>query len=202
MKNSCFEKKKKEKNVATCLDLQSGLYHPEHFQLSLDHELTRLERFERPLGLVLVCLEKSGTDSDWAELGLFIKGFLRKLDVAARLSEKKMGILLPDASLERVARLLELLGQEFEEKETLSKLSPRFGVALVRPGEGNNASPEVLLSQALENQGQAAEVVKQMLDINSPWVEADTVLIEAEKDSLFAGFCFLRQNLNLEAIDG
>jgi GGDEF domain-containing protein len=175
--------------AATCLDIVSGLYHPEHFELSLSYEFSRMERTEKPLGLVLVRLGEAAEDclKAFKVMGSFIKSALRPLDLAARLGEREVAILMPEAQRDRAVRLLLALGREFEANPLFSGAS--FGASLARPYEG--AGPADLLRRAGQNTGSAQQVAKKLLSGASPWAEIDTALIADEKDSLFDGFSVL-----------
>jgi GGDEF domain-containing protein len=170
---------------ATCLDQNSGLYHPQHFQLSLSYEFNRMERTEKPLGLIILRLCKAEV-SDFRKLAAFLKSALKPLDLAARLNDEEVAVLIPEADRDRAVRLIEVLGQEYA---TAGKLcGPRvvFGAALARPYQGGK--PDELVQKARENVGPANEVAQKVISGSSPWAEVETALAGPERDSLFNGF--------------
>jgi GGDEF domain-containing protein len=173
--------------AATCVDAVSGLYHPEHFRLTLNYEFGRMDRTEKPLGLVLVCHDPA-EPAVLKALGALLKRALRPLDLAARLGEGEVAILMPEAQRDRAVHLLIALGKELNNAE-FGGLSASFGAAIARPYQGLN--PEELLRRARENTGSASEVAQKLLSGASPWAEIDTALDIGEKESLFDGFSVL-----------
>jgi hypothetical protein len=171
--------------MATCLDRKSGLYHLQHFSLSLNYEFKRMERTEKPLGLVILRFTKP-RDDDFLRLAGFLKSVLRPLDLAANLSGGEVAILIPEADRDRAVRLLTALGQEYEPNGQLSGPEVIFGAALARPYQG--WGPDDLVLKARENTGPALEVAQKVLSGSSPWTEPDTALAGPERDSLFNGF--------------
>jgi GGDEF domain-containing protein len=178
---------------ATCLDPASGLYHPQHFRLSLDYEHSRMERAEKPLGLIILRLPGAG-DEAFAALSGFLKGALGPLDLAARLGGPEVGILIPEAGRDRAARLLTALGQEYGPGGRLAGPAAIFGAALARPFQGGG--PDDLLRKARDSMGPAQEAARKVLSGSGPWAEADTALAGPERDSLFNGFGTLALVLN------
>ncbi|MDR1655981.1 MAG: diguanylate cyclase [Deltaproteobacteria bacterium] len=173
--------------TATCVDLASGLYHRQHFQLSLDYEFNRMVRTEKPLGLIVVRLPAEN-DQNIKPMASFLKNALRPLDLAAKLSDREIVILIPEADRDRALRLLSALAEEFgdggQENTSLS-----YSGALARPYE--DWTPETLLSRARDGFDSASAVTRRMLSAAGPWTEVSTALASAEKDSLFDGFSSL-----------
>jgi hypothetical protein len=174
----------------TCLDPESGLYHGEHFELSLKCELERPDQFERPLGLIVVALNGRGQKSGWSVLGQFLKNRLRRLDMASRLKDGSLAVLLPRTGLKKTVGLLQELGQFFDSQKELKGWAPRFGAALIRPSDGQG--PSSFLAMATKELGLASEVAVKLLEDKKAILEADTALVPAEKASLFDGFQCLR----------
>jgi hypothetical protein len=193
-----------EAATATCLDQKSGLYHPQHFFLSLNYEFNRMERTEKPLGLIILQLSEA-KETDFQKLGSYLKSNLRPLDLAANLgpldSAAKLGqagevaklgqagevaILIPEADRDRAVRLIKALGQEYLPGGKLSGPKVIFGAALARPYQGWR--PDDLVQKARENSGPALEAAEKVISGASPWTEVDTALAGPERDSLFSGF--------------
>jgi hypothetical protein len=164
------------------------LYHPQHFNLSLSYEFSRMERTEKPLGLILVRYREP-ENSVLQKLAVFLRGALRPLDLAARLSEEEVAILIPEADKDKALRLLAALGREFGPKGSLCGPAVVFGAALAKPYQGGG--PEDLVRRARENPGDAEAAAARISAVSSPWSEADTALAGEERDSLFSGFAAL-----------
>jgi GGDEF domain-containing protein len=171
--------------VATCLDQKSGLFHSQHFWLSLNHEFKRMERTEKPLGLIVMKLSKA-QDRDFYNLAAHLKMVLRPLDLAARLMGGEVAILIPEADRDRAARLVKSLGREYEPGGKLTGPSVLFGAAMARSFQGG--TPDELVQKARDHLGPAPDVSKMVISGENPWIEVDTALAGAERDSLFNGF--------------
>jgi GGDEF domain-containing protein len=170
---------------ATCLDQASGLYHPQHFELSLKYEFSRMERTEKPLGLILLRLDQP-TDTDLQNLSHFLLGSLRPLDLAARLPAGEVVVLIPEADRNRATRLLLAIGQAYAPGGFLHGPVVVFGAAIARPYQ--SGGPFDLVVRARNNVGTAEEVAAKILAGSSPWREVNTALDKNERDSLFDGF--------------
>ncbi|MDR1545585.1 MAG: hypothetical protein LBU12_02485 [Deltaproteobacteria bacterium] len=171
--------------AAVCLDQATGLYHPEHFRITFLNELKRMDRTERPLGLIVAQLGQPAPEALKA-LGSFFKKTLRPLDQAAHLKDGEVAILLPETDRDQALALIESLGLEFEFNPLLQGRLVGLGAALARPYE--DRAPEDLFVNARESLGPAAEAAARILSGAGPWAEADTALAAEEKDSLFLGF--------------
>lgn len=171
--------------AATCVDVSSGLYHPQHFELSLNYEFNRMERTEKPLGLIMLRLADPA-DRDLQNLSRFLKGSLRPLDLAARLPAGEVAVLIPEADKDRASRLLSALGRAYAPGGVLSGPGVVFGAAVARPCQGGG--PLDLVLRARTNVGSAEEVAAKIQAGSSPWTEVDTALDKNERDSLFDGF--------------
>ena len=169
---------------ACCLDTESGLYHQVHFRSVLNQELARLDRWERPLSLVL--LELPGLSAaGWAVVGRLVRSSLRRIDLAARLDDHLAAVLLPDADSHRTRRWLADLLAELARAEIPGGRLPAYGRALARPWEGRQG--EELLALALADMGQE--------DLRSGFREEDefdmdsaTAIAADERSLLFDGF--------------
>lgn len=163
-----------------CLDTESGLYHQIHFRAVLNQELARLDRWERPLSLVLLELPDL-SPGDWAVVGRLVRSSLRRIDLAARL----VAVILPDADARRSRRWLADFLTELARAECLTGCLPAYGRALARPWEGHQG--EELLALALANLGyedlRAGSYEESEFD-----GESATAIAADERNLLFDGF--------------
>ncbi|MDR3205322.1 MAG: hypothetical protein LBV23_11395 [Deltaproteobacteria bacterium] len=174
-----------ESKEATCLDLASGLYHPEHFSLTLRSELSRMERTEKPLGLMIIKLSDPAPEH-FKALGAFFHSLLSPLDLAARLSLDEAVVLLPEANRDRALRLIKALEEAFDSPEGPLGEAHGFGMVLVRPFDG--LGEEEILASARIKFRSASEVEAAMFQRGGPWAEVNTAVAAAERESLFSGF--------------
>ncbi len=167
---------------ACCLEEESGLYHLGHFRNVLAQELARLDRWERPLSLALI--DAPGLSGGaWSVLGRLLRGSMRRIDLAARLSAGRAAVIMPDADEHRARRWLAELTAEVE-KAALPGPAPVYGLALARPWEGRTV--ESLLGQAAESLGLAPlENADSGGDLS---VCPGTAIAAEERNLLFAGF--------------
>ena len=140
----------KSEIMSCCLDPESGMYHQAHFRSVLNQELARLDRWERPLSLVLLDLPDL-SPAAWAAVGRLVRSSLRRIDLAARMDERLAAVLLPDADSHRARRWLADLLAELARTDGLGQRLPAYGRALARPWEGRQG--EELLALALANLG-------------------------------------------------
>lgn len=172
------------KSGPCCLDEESGLFTPFHFKLVLNQELARLDRWERPLSLAL--LEISGLDGGtWKLFSRLLYGSLRNIDSAARLSAKRVAVLMPDAGDYWARRWLYAFGSELSRQGRFSSLGFRYGQVLARPWCGLGA--EDLLAMAL------GDLVHYDFSLRDEGEEQGggpppTAIAADERNLLFAGF--------------
>jgi GGDEF domain-containing protein len=173
--------------AATCLDPASGLYHRQHFQLSLTYELNRMERSEKPLGLVVIRLPEGGAKM-MRPLGSFLKKALRSLDTPAQLGRLEAAALLPECDRGRVTRLLSTMAERYGDGgPNISVIA--YGGALARSWEDWTAAK--LLARARRDMNSASAVIARLLAGAGPWAEVTTAVVAAERDSLYEGFTSL-----------
>lgn len=174
----------KSEIMGCCLDTESGLFHQVHFRSVLNQELARLDRWERPLSLVVLNLPDLSPD-DWAALGRLVRSSLRRIDLAARMDERLVAVLLPDADAHRTRRWLADLLAELARTKGLGDCLPAYGRALARPWEGRQG--EELLALALANLGRedlhAGAGEDGEFDLDSA-----TAIAADERNLLFDGF--------------
>lgn len=100
-------------------DFLTGLANRSEFERFLRHELSRADRFETPLTLVLLDVDglKSINDSDGHRagdealrtIGTTLRQTVRSLDLAARIGGDEFAVVMPQTSLEGAGDLLERL---------------------------------------------------------------------------------------------
>ncbi len=180
--------KKSDKSVAgsSCLDEESGLYTPGHFKAALGLELARLDRWERPLNLVLLDLPDLVGERGWAAFGRLIRASLRNIDLAARLGDHRAAVLLPDADSQRGRRWLVSFLAGLNRDPDLAGRPVTFGRALARPWEGRQT--EELLALATAGLGREELALTAAQGDGEPDGEARTAIAAEERNLLFAGF--------------
>lgn len=166
-----------------CLDRESGLYHEDHFYSVLQQEMARLDRWGRPLSLVLLELRDLSADT-WAGLGRLALISLRRLDLAARLDRDTLAVLMPDADENQAAgRLAEFLRQALAEGLVVSGRF-RQSLALALPWEG--LEPGQLVSRGRRNLTEAP--LDDFLAADSVPNASATAIAADERSLLFEGF--------------
>ena len=88
----------------------TGLWNYRYFQMTFDKEIERASRFERPLALLVMDLDKFKAvndeyghqrgDSVLIELATRIKGTIREVDILARYGGEEFVLILPETDLE------------------------------------------------------------------------------------------------------
>ncbi|MDR0882888.1 MAG: hypothetical protein LBP55_10215 [Candidatus Adiutrix sp.] len=171
--------------TGSCLDGESGLYTLTHFWSVLEQEMARLDRWSRPLSLVL--LEKPADQGGWAAFGRLLLASLRPIDLAARLAPSRAAVILPDANSVRARRWFADLSAELEQ----AGLAPSaWALALALPRAGREAGEmlaqaEKLLSRDFSPEGDCLEDDRPEDDFE----EAIATAIAAdERNLLFDGF--------------
>ncbi|UQZ89369.1 hypothetical protein C4J81_09230 [Deltaproteobacteria bacterium Smac51] len=168
---------------ACCLEEESGLYHSGHFKSVLTQELARLDRWERPLSLVLIDAPGLGSSS-WAALGRILRYSLRRIDLAARLSADRAAVIMPDADEHRARRWLAELTAEVEKDSLLASLEVAYGLALARPWESRTV--DELMKAAAGKMGR--ESLENIDPYESIASDPGTAIAADERNLLFAGF--------------
>lgn len=179
-------KKNSAKSAASpcCLDPESGLYHQIHFRAVLNQELARLDRWERPLSLVLLELPDL-SPADWSAVGRLVRQSLRRIDLAARLDDRMLAVILSDADSRRCRNWLADLLDELAAMECLAGRQPSYGRALARPWEGRQG--EDLLALALADLGRE-DLCAGRYEESDFDMEAATAIAADERNLLFDGF--------------
>jgi hypothetical protein len=146
-----------------------------------------MDRADKPLGLIVIKLPESGPVSMKA-LASFLRKALRPLDTPAKIGDREVAALLPEADRDRALRLLTAAAEKFGDGGP-GGFSIAYGGALARPWE--DWTPAKLLAKARGSMDSASAVIAKMLGRKGPWAEVNTALVAAEKDSLFDGFSIL-----------
>jgi diguanylate cyclase (GGDEF)-like protein/PAS domain S-box-containing protein len=127
-------------------DQLTGLFTLNYMEASLDQELSRALRNQRPLGLIGIDLDHFdvfnkafGPDAGQAvirELGGLLQANVRKEDIACRWGEQRYAVVLPQGSLEATRQRAELLRRMIRELEvhhhgdTIGHVTVSVGVAV------------------------------------------------------------------------
>ncbi|MDR2946239.1 MAG: GGDEF domain-containing protein [Candidatus Adiutrix sp.] len=173
--------------AACCLEPESGLYHHLHFRAVLNQELARLDRWERPLSLVL--LEMPGLSAaDWAAVGRVVRASLRRIDLAAR-KDNLVAVILPDADALRCRRWLAELTADLARTVGPAAALPAYGRALARPWEGRQA--EELMTLAKNSLGHE-DLTADGGDDHGLDMTSATAIAADERNLLFDGFRALK----------
>ncbi len=139
-------------------DPLTGLFNRRYMEETLDREMRRAIRYQRPLGIVMLDIDHfkmfndtfsyAAGDALLRELGMFLKKNLRGDDVTCRYGGEEFILILPESSLEDTSRRAEQLREGCKHLDvshrgqSLGTVSISLGVAAY-PQHGNN-SEEVL----------------------------------------------------------
>lgn len=139
-------------------DFLTGLRNRRYLELILERELFRLQRYGRPLSLILLDLDgfKAVNDTHGHEVGdrvlqalaQRLEAHLRRSDRAVRLGGEEFALLLPETPLPQALRLAERLRRAVEAMAAppVARITASFGVAEARPTD----TPLTLLRRADE----------------------------------------------------
>jgi len=104
------------------VDPKTGLFNARHFGLALNEEITRAQRFERPLALIMADLDLlRDINNSYGHLAgdAVLKGIaevfrmhLRHYDVPARFGGEEFSILLPETTAEEAFEIAERIRKE------------------------------------------------------------------------------------------
>jgi diguanylate cyclase (GGDEF)-like protein/putative nucleotidyltransferase with HDIG domain len=143
-------------------DPKTGVFNARHFQERLEDEMSRANRFDRPLTVVMGDLDllrninnvygHLAGDQVLITVAEILKGSVREYDVVARFGGEEFTILLPETSLEQALPRIEALRAAIAEAdiEVLTSVEPirttmSFGLA---QREGAGDSPEGIVHRA------------------------------------------------------
>lgn len=134
MKNIVYELNPNGDCTAGCIDNLTGLYSHSVFQITVDHEICRSERYGKSFSLVLIDVdhfsifnEKNNYiegDKVLSKIAAIIEESIRKVDIAARYSQDQFVIVITEtdikASLKIVERIRESVVQSSNSNLTVS----------------------------------------------------------------------------------
>lgn len=144
-----------------------------------------MDRWEKPLGLAILEFKGLGPEA-WKCLAGLVKDSLRRIDLAARLNQDGVAVLMPDADSARLRRWLRGFLIELERAEDLSGLTIAHGMALARPWEGIGA--DELVALAASDLGQDNLDAWEVSDSETSDGETATAIAADERNLLFDGF--------------
>jgi diguanylate cyclase (GGDEF)-like protein/putative nucleotidyltransferase with HDIG domain len=130
----------------TEIDIKTGLFNHEYFKQQVASELSRANRFERPLAIIMADLDllrninntygHLAGDEVLIGVARTLKKSVREYDVAARFGGEEFAILLPETTIEQAYERAESIRKSIEEMEFTipTSISPirvtmSFGVA-------------------------------------------------------------------------
>jgi diguanylate cyclase (GGDEF)-like protein/putative nucleotidyltransferase with HDIG domain len=130
----------------TEIDSKTGLFNHQHFKNQLSHELTRANRFDRPLSIMLADLDllrninntygHLAGDEVLIGMAKALKASVREYDVVCRFGGEEFAILLPETTLSQAFERAELIRKKIEETEfpvptstTPIRATMSFGIA-------------------------------------------------------------------------
>jgi diguanylate cyclase (GGDEF)-like protein len=147
--------------IQSICDPLTGLFNRRYMVESLERELHRATRSERPLGAILVDIDHfkkyndtyghEAGDALLKELGKFLQGQVRGGDIACRYGGEEFALILPEASPEVTLRRAEQMREGVKRLnvvhhgQPLGRIALSLGVA-AHPGDGQ--TPQELLRAA------------------------------------------------------
>jgi diguanylate cyclase (GGDEF)-like protein len=135
-------------------DELTGLSNVRHFHELLDQEIERAQRFNNPIGLVMVDIDNFKSVNDTyghpqgdlvlKEVARVLREQSRDIDYPARYGGEEMSVILPQTEIEGAAQLAERMREAIEELtvrrldgDGVLKLTASFGVASM-PGSATD----------------------------------------------------------------
>ena len=111
----------------TEIDIKTGLFNHEYFKLQVANELSRANRFERPLTIIMADLDllrninntygHLAGDEVLIGVAKILKRSVREYDVAARFGGEEFAILLPETSIQQAYERVEGIRKTIEGME-------------------------------------------------------------------------------------
>jgi diguanylate cyclase (GGDEF)-like protein len=168
-------------------DPLSGLFNRRYMEESLERELHRAARKQRPLGLILLDLDHfklvndtyghEAGDGLLREVGFFLQSRTRREDIACRYGGEEFLLILPEASLESTRQRAEQLRQDYKNLtvhrrgRSVGAVTVSLGVA-VFPEHGSSATALLRAADAAlycaKTEGRDRVVVSQGLEEKVP----------------------------------
>ncbi|MCX7046905.1 MAG: diguanylate cyclase [Candidatus Sumerlaeota bacterium] len=116
-------------------DPLTGIFNRRYMEESLERELRRAERRQKPMGVVMLDVDHfkqfndqfghDAGDSLLRELGALLQKHIRKEDIACRFGGEEFVLILPESSLENTERRAEQLRQTVRAHFARANASPR-----------------------------------------------------------------------------
>jgi diguanylate cyclase (GGDEF)-like protein/putative nucleotidyltransferase with HDIG domain len=127
-------------------DAKTGLFNHRYFELHMENELTRANRFDRPLTIIMADLDllrninntygHLAGDEVLIGISKILKQNVREYDVVARFGGEEFSILMPETTVELAYDRAEMIRQVIEKSEfsvptsvTPIKVTMSFGIA-------------------------------------------------------------------------
>jgi diguanylate cyclase (GGDEF)-like protein len=146
----------------TRLDSKTGLFNDKYFKQQLENELSRANRFDRPLAIIMADLDllrninntygHLAGDEVLIGMARLLKQSIREYDIVSRFGGEEFAILLPETSLEDAYAKAEKIRKTIEETEFAVRTSAArlhatmsFGVAC---REYMNQTPDEIIHHA------------------------------------------------------
>jgi diguanylate cyclase (GGDEF)-like protein len=148
-----IEERRKDQAILETLattDALTGLSNRRHFFQLAEQELQRLQRYGRPLSLIMIDLDHFKDINDYhghqvgdqamAEVASRVQASLRSVDLAGRYGGEEFAILLPETTMEAATQVAERLrrtvaGQPIATTQGAVSLTMSLGIAQLDPRE-------------------------------------------------------------------
>jgi diguanylate cyclase (GGDEF)-like protein len=155
-----YERNERLKNQ----DEATGLPTLKYFQERLHHEISRAKRFRRRLVLMICEVDVripgdasrlSRGDQVLRQVAKAVRDSLREYDVVARISEKKFGMILPEAedgkvsAIPRIKKAIATKADEVRRRNPEARVDVRFGHAAY-PEDGDDHERLIFKSNILK----------------------------------------------------
>jgi diguanylate cyclase (GGDEF)-like protein/putative nucleotidyltransferase with HDIG domain len=111
----------------TEIDIKTGLFNHEYFKQQVTNELSRANRFDRPLAIIMADLDllrninntygHLAGDEVLIGVARMLKQSVREYDVAARFGGEEFSILLPETNIQQAYERAESIRRAIEEME-------------------------------------------------------------------------------------
>lgn len=127
---------KKQHHHPNSRDLLTGLYNRRHFYEQLDQITTQIQDRATTGGVLYISIQQAGNDSlgpenddYFANMGSLIGGLLEEQDIAARIDDDSIAILILRPHQKNIISLAENLAHKLIDLKSGAKLTPYIGIA-------------------------------------------------------------------------
>ncbi|MBD1836351.1 diguanylate cyclase [Cyanobacteria bacterium FACHB-472] len=144
-------------------DTLTGLYNRRYLEESLKREMSRAERKQQSLGIIMIDVDHfkrfndtfghEAGDTVLRELGVFLKSHTRGSDIACRYGGEELTLILPEASLEATRERAEAIREGVKHlnlqnrRQSLGSITLSIGVAIF-PTHGLTGSAVIRAADA------------------------------------------------------